>query len=89
MAHGLPTLATADSETAAVLARHDCGASVTCETDAVARALVDLLLDRERYRRLSANALAAAAGYRWEQLMEREYQILARAWARRGAPCTS
>ncbi len=89
MAHGLPTLATADSETAAVLARHDCGVSVACDPEAVAGALVDLLRDRERYRRLSANALAAAASYRWDQLMEREYQILARAWARRGVPCTS
>ncbi len=84
MAAGLPTIATADSESAELVARHDCGVSVPCAAEPFARAAAALLRDPGRRSTLARHARrAAAAHYDWAVLMEQDWQVL-QACAHRG-----
>ena len=78
MAAGLPSVGAHGTETEDILERHDCGLSVEHEPAAFASAVVRVLSDQALYRRMAANARAAAeTHYDWPRLMEREYRLIA------------
>ncbi|MDO8680998.1 MAG: glycosyltransferase, partial [Acidobacteriota bacterium] len=86
MAAGLPSIGTEDTETADLLAKHDCGVSVPFTAEAFAAAAIALLSDPARYRRMAQNARAAVeAGHRWRDLMDREYALIHETWMRKEA----
>lgn len=69
MAAGLPVVGTLGTETERILAHHRCGEAVEHDPEAIARALVRLFHDRERYTILARNAAGASEAYGWESLM--------------------
>jgi glycosyltransferase involved in cell wall biosynthesis len=78
MAAGLPTLATADTEAADIIARHECGEAVALDPAQIARAVTGLLTDRARWQKLSNNALKAAPHYSWSRIAEIEWDVILR-----------
>lgn len=78
MASGLPVIGTTDTETAEILARHDCGLSTSFDPDAQARAILTLFSDRALYDRLRFHGIQASSTMEWQSLMEREVDLMFR-----------
>jgi glycosyltransferase involved in cell wall biosynthesis len=76
MAAGLPIIATAGTEAAAIVTRHDCGAVVRYDPEEVAAAVLRLLGSRELYERQSRSAARHSAAYDWMVLLDREFDII-------------
>ena len=83
MAAGLPSIGTQGTETEDILKRHEFGVSVAYDVDAFAKAAIDLLCDEQKYQVMAQNARDAAQDFDWSKLMEREYDLLTKAWKKR------
>lgn len=79
MSAGLPVVTTVDTEAADIVIQAEGGVAVPFEAKSVADAIVEILNDRERYRRYSENAKRFSEGYDWRMLMQREYEVIERA----------
>jgi glycosyltransferase involved in cell wall biosynthesis len=80
LAAGLPVIGTTGTETERILARGPCGEVVEHRVEPFARAVVSLLTDHERYQGYAENAVRESARYEWDHLLEREYQLVDKAY---------
>jgi len=83
MAAGLPVLATEDTEAADIVAEAKAGLAAACEPDAVAKAAISMLDDREAYDRMRQNAVQYSAACTWEELVKKELKLVASCYERR------
>lgn len=80
MAAGLAVVGVKSSETARILRQHQCGVSVRFEAAALADALAELAADPARVTAMQRAGWAGAERYDWEELMEREHQLVRESW---------
>ena len=88
MAAGIPVIATADTESAEILARADCGVACAYDPDHFAATAIGLLQDGDRRRLYGANGIRASEEMAWPAVLGRERALMADALAelQRGAP---
>ncbi len=82
MAAGLPVIGAAGTETEKIVARGPCGEAVAYQKEPFAQAAISLLTDREKYRLYSEDALKESSRFEWNELLDRECQLVDRAFQR-------
>lgn len=76
MAAGVPTVATADTEAAEIVERHDTGIATAFDAAAFAHAVTELWNDPARVARMVDRCDAVSRTYDWVALVERQLQIM-------------
>lgn len=79
MASGLPVIGTENTETEDLIRRYNCGISIPFERAALIDAINLMLADEGLRHLLHVNALKASTEFNWENLLQREYQMIAAA----------
>ncbi|MBI5183949.1 MAG: glycosyltransferase family 4 protein [Nitrospinae bacterium] len=76
MSSGLPVITTKDTQSGSLVEDYQCGEAVEYNTDDIVRAIHNLLLDKDRYKRYSENAKRFSREYDWEELLGKRYYEL-------------
>lgn len=84
MAAGIPVIATADTESAEILARADCGVAAPYDRQGFAAAAIALLQDGDRRRRYGENGIRGSEEMAWPTVLGRERALMVDALARLG-----
>lgn len=71
LAAGLPVITTRLTHIATELQKRECGIIVPYDKKAFAHAVVDLMLDEEKYRRFRLNAVHFARQFNWNDIFDR------------------
>ncbi len=76
MSSGLPVITTKDTQSGSLVEDYQCGEAIEYNTDDIARAIHNLLLDKDRYKRYHENAKKFSREYDWQELVGKRYYDL-------------
>jgi glycosyltransferase involved in cell wall biosynthesis len=76
MTAGLPIIGTVGTETENIIERYNCGDVISLNTEELSQSICSLLIDKERYNRLSSNAKKCSPSFDWALLMRKYYNCI-------------
>ncbi len=85
MAAGLAVVTTRETQSAALVAGHECGEAVAFNSEELSEALYRMLTNREQLKRYVENAIRHSREYDWEDLMNRKLQLI-RSYSQKAYP---
>lgn len=77
---GLPVITTKGIEMEDVVNKYNCGEIVDFDKDAVAKSIILLLKDKQRYNTYAQNAKRYSQEFDWAILLEKAYDLIKQCW---------
>jgi len=79
---GLPVITTKGLEMEELVNKYNCGETVNFDKDEVAKSIILLLKDKQRYHIYSQNAKRYSKEFDWDILLKKEYDLIEQCWKR-------